>query len=186
MKAITRDATRRPFTSKKAGAPFGMRELFPPARRTVLSWEPASYLALTVTAWYRGPIAERFRGTPNPQRRSHNFADSGAELNLLRNGDSSFRSTASGIICDATRRRHFPPSDEAASAWPGLFAPSSTSAVSLARLGKACLLLGLGARWRSKAATSASNRPPRTGGRRFCPRPAIAKQLLIRIATLRG
>ena len=62
-------------------------------------------------------------------------------FNLLRGCDSSLRSSASGVRClslsfDATRRRHFPLSEEVALAWPSSCPPGRTSAVYIAHLEK--------------------------------------------------
>ena len=48
----------------------------------------------------------------------------------------------------------------------------------MARLEKACLLLGVGASWKSKAVASAGHGLSEAGGRSFSPRPAISRSQL--------
>ena len=75
---------------------------------------------------------------------------------------------------------------EAVTAWYSPLAPGGTLVVILAHLEKGPPLLCVDTRWGAKAATPAVPGEAKAGGRRVCPRPAIAKQQHVQIATHTG
>ena len=104
---------------------------------------------------------------------------------------SSLRSTASGVrcwglLCDASQRTHFPPSEGAAFARPSLCASGRAGSVNLAHPEKACLLLGLDTKWGTKEVTSVSHGLAKVGDESFRLRPAITNQYRTQIASRGG
>ena len=70
--------------------------------------------------------------------------------------------------------------------WPGCLAAVRISATHVAHLGKPCLLPGLDASWRTNAATMVSHGLTEAGDNGFCPKPAVSKQQLLRMVTMKG
>ena len=110
-------------------------------------------------------------------------AQAGAQLNVLENCGSSPRSAASGIRrwafrCDLTGRPHFPPTEGGVLAWSSCFGAGRSCKIHVARLDKACLLLGVSTPWQSKAVLTAGHGLAQVGDRAHSPRPAVSKDQL--------
>ena len=80
------------------------------------------------------------------------FAQAGAQLNVLKNRDSTLRAAASGMrrwafFCDLAGRPHFPPTGEGVLAWPSFFGAGRSFRICAARPEEACLLLGVSTTW---------------------------------------
>ena len=80
----------------------------------------------------------------------------------------------------------FPPAVEAVLASSSLSGPGTAFAIYLAQLEKACLILGLGAGWGTKAVIAASHGLAKEGDESFRPRPAISKQQILQVEDTGG
>ena len=119
------------------------------------------------------------------------FAQAGAQLNLLRNCDASLRSAAAGIrcwgcFCDVTSRAHFPPTEEGVLAWSSFFGAGRSFKIYVAHLEKACLLLGTDTSWKTRAVITAGYGLSKAGDRSFAPRPAISRSQLCELVSARS
>ena len=90
-----------------------------------------------------------------------------------------------GLLLRRRSETHFPPTEEGVLAWSSCFGAGRSFKIYVAHLEKACLLLGVGASWKSKSVTIAGHRLSKTGGRPFSPRPAISRSQLCELATSR-
>ena len=84
------------------------------------------------------------------------FTEAGAKLYPPRYCDVRLRSRPSGLLIDAAQRRHSPPTDEAAFAWPSFVSPVRTSVICVANRGEARSFLGVDAWRRARAAATVS------------------------------
>ena len=78
-------------------------------------------------------------------------------------------------------RQHFPPSEEAASAWSAYFSAGGTSRQYLPRLEKARILLRYGLEWKSTAAAQAARSLAKEGDRIHERKPAATRSLFAKI-----
>ena len=132
-------------------------------------------------------VAENATSTEQISR----FSQAGAQLNLLRNCDASLRSAAAGIrcwgrFCDVAARPRIPPTEEGALARSSFFGAGRSFKIYVKRLEKACLLLGVGASWKSKAVAAAGSGLSKAGARSFSPRPAISRSQLCDLVMARS
>ena len=119
------------------------------------------------------------------------FTQVGAQLNILKNCDSSLRCASSGMrrwaFCDLTRRQHVPPTGGGVLARPSFFREGRSFKLCAAHLGKACMLLGVSAARKSRAVIAAGRGLAKAGGRSSAPpRPAISRDQLIRLVATNG
>lgn len=80
------------------------------------------------------------------------FLNTGSQLNILRQVQSSLRSVAAGVqcwasFCDLIDIAYFPPSAHSVLKWSSLFNPGKTFGLYVAHLSKACQLLGFPLNW---------------------------------------
>ena len=72
-----------------------------------------------------------------------------------------------GLLLRRRSETHFPPTEEGVLAWSSCFGAGRSFKIDVAHLEKACLLLGVGASWKSKSVTIAGHGLSKAGGRSF-------------------
>ena len=91
----------------------------------------------------------------------------------MRTCDSGLRPSAPGpVCCDLALRQNFPLPEGAILARPSFVAPGRTFSIHVARLEKACCILGIGATWRAKAVSTAGRGLTAAGDQSFKLRPS--------------
>ena len=130
----------------------------------------------------------RIADRAEPFERIQKFGAMGSRANVTRSCDLSLKPAASGIrcwgsFCEFSGRQHFPPTEEAVLAWSALFAARRTFQMYLPHLEKACSMMGRNLNWETRAATQAAKGSARAGGRIHGPKPAVSKELLVKIAS---
>ena len=88
------------------------------------------------------------------------FLNTGSQLNILRQVQSSLRSVAAGVqcwasFCDLIGVAYFPPTPHSVLRWSSLFHPGKTFGLYVAHLSKACQILGFPLNWITASARGA-------------------------------